>query len=473
MSHKSRSSKKSYNRKNRCESSSDSCEEHYGSRRDHCNKSKCDCEPTPINHVPYTITKSGRYCVAKNLTYNGVEAAITIATNDVSIDLNFHKLLLTSGAATGILVQNPTIDELLQNIEILNGTIGLTQGTLPIAATSIAISLNNVVKAHVDNVLTHNTFRGIVGVLSSSILIENSTQVNHTNNPDNLLASAQSIRMLNSNNIIIKNDNVSAVQNTLISTSNVVGFVFIGTSNVIIEDVNMIDIDIGIGAILSDNLNIDKLNVELSPLSNASFMQLGAGGGTPCTNTIIRNSNFISRPTEPTAVGLDGLYLIEGKNLLIENVVILTKSTPFEAGIIAGAIHIGSSPNIFTDVKIINTVVSGSNVDAIVVELGSNITLDNVVVSEALENNIRLINARNVTIKNSDIQAGTTNGINVEVGSQCNTISNTNIRDNGLGLLISGNNNITRDSNIYCNTTNIKDIGLNNQFVNNTVLVAV
>jgi hypothetical protein len=485
MSHRSHSSRKSCSKKSCCKekcyrSESESCEE--SSR-----KNKCNCEPTPISHVPITITKSGRYCVTRNLRYDGDSAAIIIAANDVSIDFNYFDLLLTNGAATGVLADG------YQNVEIKNGTIELKADVVPISTeanvTSVAILLHNIVKVHIDHMLTRNTIRGIFVNFSEGILIENSVHKNHhflLVNGVVIITRGNAIRIEDSFNIIIKNDSVSAVATLFNPDLNFAnnGYTFERSQDIIVKNVNMVNVDAGVGLTKTDNVVIDKLNVQLSPLNPFNFVQVGSGPTSvlpprPSTNTIIKNSTFILRNSTPFA-GPDGIFIVLGKNLLIENVTIESDTAPSPPDVldvpITGAIHIGQSAGpitFFSDVKIINVIVSGPNVDAIVVDNGSNVTLDNIVVQEALENNIRLIIARNVTIKNSEVQAGTTNGINIGAASSCNTISFTNIRDNGLGLLINGNNNVTRDSNIYCNVSNIQDNNTNNQFLDNVVFFAV
>src|SRR3972149_3411558 len=55
---------------------------------------KLACMPTPITK-PTTITVSGYYCLANNLTTGG----ITIASNAVVVDLNNYNIMLPGGGA--------------------------------------------------------------------------------------------------------------------------------------------------------------------------------------------------------------------------------------------------------------------------------------------------------------------------------------------------------------------------------------
>jgi len=454
MSHRNHSAKKLSSQKSSCKarccrSESDSYEEHNRS------KNKCSCKPKRISNVPITITKSGRYCVTRNLQYDDDLVAITIKANNVSIDFNQFNLSLTNGAAIGVSGIG------FQNIEIKNGTIELKTDVIPTAITSAAILFDNIVKVTIDNIVTNNNFSGIVINRSEGILITNVTQKNHERS--GLSDRPASISITDSFDIIIRDSAMSARPSPSSSFTNSNGIVIATSQNIIIQDINMNNVDGGIYLRGTNNVNIDKLNVSLTPSNPFNFITIGSPT-LPSINTIIKNSTFISKGE---AIGADGIILQNGNDALIQNVILYVNSSPYEPGAITGAINIGIGPNSFSNVKIIDTVVSGPNVDAIVVGNGNNVTLDNVVVSDALENNIRLITARNVTIKNSDVQRGNINGINIEARSNCNTISSTNIRDNGAGLLINGNNNIVRDSNIYCNVANVQDTGLNNQFVNN------
>jgi parallel beta-helix repeat protein len=83
---------------------------------------------TPITSVPYTITASGAYIFAHDLTYsaaNGV--AITVTTNNVIIDLNGHILrtFVSNSGARGIEADNRA------NVQVRNGAIaGFSIGVL-------------------------------------------------------------------------------------------------------------------------------------------------------------------------------------------------------------------------------------------------------------------------------------------------------------------------------------------------------
>ncbi|HEV2435379.1 MAG TPA: right-handed parallel beta-helix repeat-containing protein [Verrucomicrobiae bacterium] len=75
---------------------------------------------TPVSLLPYTITNPGSYYLTTNLT--GVSGAngITIASGDVTLDLNGFRLLGVPGSLDGIFV--PT-NALYLNLTVRNGTV--------------------------------------------------------------------------------------------------------------------------------------------------------------------------------------------------------------------------------------------------------------------------------------------------------------------------------------------------------------
>src|SRR5262245_59693975 len=77
---------------------------------------------TSITTLPYTISSSGIYCLTGDLTTSmSSGAAITIAANSVTLDLNGHKL---GGSAAGLgttAVGIYAVDR--QNLVIMNGTV--------------------------------------------------------------------------------------------------------------------------------------------------------------------------------------------------------------------------------------------------------------------------------------------------------------------------------------------------------------
>jgi hypothetical protein len=127
-------------------------------------------ECTVITSLPYTITTQGIYCLTSDLsTGMGTGNAITIATNNVVIDLNGHKLGgLAAGPGTGargiyanqrknITIRNGTIRGFMEGIWLSDGSPYTTsQGHL---IEDIRANMNTSTGIHVDgqgNIIRNN-----------------------------------------------------------------------------------------------------------------------------------------------------------------------------------------------------------------------------------------------------------------------------------------------------------------------------
>ena len=113
---------------------------------------------TAITTIPITITTQGIYCLNGNLSGNlATGSAVTIATNNVTVDLNGYKLgNLAAGLgtnATGIFADQK------KNITIRNGTIrGFKYGILLEDASPYTTSSGHLIE---EVRLDMNTFVGI------------------------------------------------------------------------------------------------------------------------------------------------------------------------------------------------------------------------------------------------------------------------------------------------------------------------
>ena len=76
---------------------------------------------TPIAALPFTISASGSYYVTGNLTAAGAASGITIATNDVTLDLGGFALTGGGSGTTGRAIDVTGL--LRRNIYIRNGTV--------------------------------------------------------------------------------------------------------------------------------------------------------------------------------------------------------------------------------------------------------------------------------------------------------------------------------------------------------------
>lgn len=83
-------------------------------------KSLAQMEPrTPISTVPFTISVPGSYYLTTNVTVSSGDA-ITIATNNVTLDLNGFTISSTAASATGYGIR---VNDGLRDLAILNGFI--------------------------------------------------------------------------------------------------------------------------------------------------------------------------------------------------------------------------------------------------------------------------------------------------------------------------------------------------------------
>ena len=127
-----------------------------------------DC--TAITSLPYTISSSGIYCLTGNLsTSMTLGNAITINTNNVTIDLNGWRL---GGLAAGTGTQtNGIYARDRKNITIQNGTLrGFSRGIFFSGSIPFTISQGNIVQ----NVrLEQNTYMGIQADGRGTILRSN------------------------------------------------------------------------------------------------------------------------------------------------------------------------------------------------------------------------------------------------------------------------------------------------------------
>jgi len=82
--------------------------------------------------IPYTITNAGSYVLTENLTATSGVTAITVATNDVTLDLNGFAIQGTAGSLHGVDVSGS-----MMNIVVANGFIrGLGQQGINAASAS-------------------------------------------------------------------------------------------------------------------------------------------------------------------------------------------------------------------------------------------------------------------------------------------------------------------------------------------------
>ena len=169
---------------------------------------------TPISSLPYVITTGGSFYLTGNLTGIASSNGITVAANDVAIDLNGFALIGVPSSGNGIAVSSP-----VQNLFIGNGTVhgwgghGIDAGSAAVghferlllssnAADGLIVGSRSM--AH-DCMASGNSSNGIHLVGVNSCADDNSVSANRTG-----------IKVEGSGNIITRN---SAAFNTSLGYS--------------------------------------------------------------------------------------------------------------------------------------------------------------------------------------------------------------------------------------------------------------
>ncbi|MBS0634319.1 MAG: right-handed parallel beta-helix repeat-containing protein [Verrucomicrobia bacterium] len=331
----------------------------------------CDAS-IAIDSVPLTITESGKYCVTSDLTYDGTGAAITVLANNVTINFHNHSLTLTNEAAQGILAQN--VSEFTLENDVIQGAASF------ISDTSVAVHLDGVHKAHLNNVYTYNTTKGIHLYNCNDVLVDNALIRAHDGTFNLSDGRGAGIFIQLSEGVTVENVffEGSGAEPDIDAIS--YGVWVRESENVMVKDSSFDDWLLGIYGQAVTGLTIDHCMIKASPYSGYSTIQLGSTS-TPefvATDVIIRDTTL----EQPTFVPFfDGMLLAHGSGLMMENVVLdVTTGTEVGSGYIAGAIHAGYAANssssdnfIFSDIYARNCIVRGANQYGLYVELGRDI----------------------------------------------------------------------------------------------------
>ncbi|MBS0634317.1 MAG: right-handed parallel beta-helix repeat-containing protein [Verrucomicrobia bacterium] len=422
-----------------------------------------------IDHVPFAITNSGKYCVSRNLVYNGPGSAITVTADNVTINFHNNTLTLNDPNADGIYVQ-------YQNeFTLLNDSIegpGATNG-----ADGAAIRLLNVNKAHIDNVYTYKTVHGVVVDSCNDVVIENSLLQGHRGLFDSESTYGTGVTIYASvgvsmNNLVFEGYSGSPVEREYTSGL----FVYGDSSNISVDKSVFANWTEALYVRQVSGLIVDECMAIASPYSDLSIVQLGDYDREEFTanDVIIKNSTFEQHRAMP---GFDGLLFVQGSGAILENVVVDVDSS--EADLYtAGAIHIGcGSTNgcndlflAYTNIYARDCIVRGNNHYGLYVETGEDITFSHSQFTGARVSNVffggftgDFGGATHCQILDSLITDSQGNGVTMDARSYEDAIVNCQISDNsGAGVFIAtlaGNHHI-RNNRIFNN-----DIGINNQEV--------
>ncbi|MCX5888339.1 MAG: right-handed parallel beta-helix repeat-containing protein [Deltaproteobacteria bacterium] len=99
---------------------------------------------TRITSLPYTISNPGFYYLTGNLSFSGTGTGITVASDDVTIDLMGFRISGPGSSAFGIYLFDGTTGH--KNVEVRNGTLtgwqyGLSDGSAATSQNNRALNL--------------------------------------------------------------------------------------------------------------------------------------------------------------------------------------------------------------------------------------------------------------------------------------------------------------------------------------------
>lgn len=453
-------------------SSSSDCDD-----SDQC-KPKCD-RVIPITQLPVTLTQSGKYCLAKDLDFNGIGAAVTIVGDNISLNLANHSITLTS-LSTGILIADSTEITISNDALVYAPKVkgpGGAAGILIFNSDKVAIENNAffdfdagvLIEDSVDVTVRNTRFSAtLIGIFTSNSQAINIQDCAFTD-------ALEGLRLDNQSRDIF----ISGV----IETNSLAGSFIRWADAVTIENS------------VFQSVHLDN------PLS---LLQIGSSVDEEAVvNDIsIRNSQFLNRTqitsTDPGA-GFDGILFAAGSNALLENCTVDTNAAPFLGDqpfglfpYINGALHfsqtlptsiapIPAAPTrIFSNVRVTNCVLSNLGSNAVVTENSTNtLTFEgNAITSGGV--GVLLQGTTTTVIKSNEIQNNGTGGVLLgsssllqpEVGSSSNSVLNNVISDNGFsGVEINplAANNLVQFNQVFGNgLRGINNTGVNNSIFNNT-----
>lgn len=449
-----------------------------------CKKEKNHCSKViAIKKVPYTIRKSGKYCLAKNVEYHGNHAAIIVKADNVDLNLSNHSITITA----------PSTAILILGAEVAIHNDGLHYEPKHKGPSSaIGVHVLNTEKVTLDNVFAGGFDNGVLIENSEDVVVQNSRLVSCPGN---------GINASNSKAVIIRNTSLK---------DNGQGFLFDeGCKDSLVSQVFETNAIFGSFVRWIDGLTIEDSFFEINNSNNSfSCLQLGSTveANAQVHDVIIRNCHFLNRQkiaANSAAAGFDGVLFAAGSNGLLEDCVIdinaPVRPAILDQGFYAyvnGALHISatlpetkaptSSLNrIFTNLRVSNCVITNPGSNGIITENSTtNITVDSCLIGSS-QIGVNLQGTSAFVLKNSEVQNNTITGVRVgdsslllpALGSTSNTLTGNVISKNGqlgVDLTSSSKYNLVTNNQVFSNSVhNIADSGTNNQVFNNVTFNAV
>lgn len=413
------------------------------------------CEMTnAINSVPVVINQPGKYCVVRDLVYNGPNTAITVAADNVTINFQNHSLTLTNANAQGILAQD--VSEFTLENDIIAGSAVFQTNT------SVAIHLDNVQKATLSDLYTKNTTTGIWVEDSTDIQIQNCLLENHESSPVGLgalpsqLSNGAAIWISDSNGVSIDRSVFQALDAVNISDtrSNTALVVDDSSENIAVSNCDFQNWLSTIYATSVDGLLVDHCQVIAHRYSPAQFVQLGdCQEAGEANDVIIRNSIFRKEPNE--APFFDGLLFIAGSGCLLENVIV-DATCLFSESPTTAAFHIGlPGCGTYSNVLARDCIFTGLSDITVFIDSGNNITIED---SEIRSDNavaVRMSDAADCLVKGCSIH-GASAGVILNTTGKNAIMNNRVFGSTDTGILVEDNvgNHISGNT-VYSNSNGI------------------
>lgn len=399
---------------------------------------KCCDSVRFINQVPFTITKSGKYKLCRNVTYAGPGAAITIEANNVTLNANNHSITLLA-PATAILV-------LGSEVAIENDAIVYKPQTRG-PGLAIGIHVQNTTKVNVDNAFFNGFDEGMVIEESNSVYVNNSH-----------------FEFCGDNGIVAVASQAVNIKDTTFSDNNQ-GILFdFNCKDCSVSNVQETNAFAGSFMRWVTGLTIENSVFEINNNVNPnSCLQLGSSvdADAQANDVIIRNCQFINRlpifQEDPNA-GFDGVLFAKGTNAIFENCIIdinaaFKPGNDVPGGTLPyqnGALHISSTlpttegveplfTQFYANLKVRNCILSNFGNHAVTTENEtSNITIESCKIC-GQTNGVNLIGTTASVIKNNEVQncgfhgvfLGSSFLIQPEVGSFANNVENNTTANNG------------------------------------------
>lgn len=418
--------------------------------------------------LPLVITRSGHYVFEKNIHYKGSGSAITIAANDVKVNLKSYSLTLDHPDATGIKVSD--VSEI-----IIEGDAIIHKSCHNQTGHGIHVSHAN--KVLLKDIFTINHHSGL--------LIEHSIDVN--------VVQSQFLDPAHAGAHVINSTNVQFDGCTFAGSANN-GLLFSSAN----QDCRLVNSNFPDAQF--SNLLVQQMSGMM--VDNCSFTNVGGDPGkanlvqfgdvfTPqqvAIDVTFRNCTIVNRPDLGGNTAPEGLGLYNVSGVLVDSCIVDIDNTGQDPTLDLSAIHIGngSGVQVGSNVTIRNTISEGPATDGFYPDIGSsNILMDSCLVSNALKDGIFLAGSSACVVQNCTVVNNGTNGIfigevssnnavlnNVVIQNGFNIISPPSLPPTGNGIAIQGDGssfNLIQNNQVFRNAVeNIDDDGTSDVVVDNT-----